>query len=75
METRFGMSPNYLKDVLQMVLRLILSAYPCRCCGPYSNPGFAIIYLGNIYANGVRVDAMQSYNNILIVALEDYLFK
>ena len=28
METICGISPNYSKDVLQMVLRLILSAYP-----------------------------------------------
>ena len=29
LKTRIGMSPNYLRRVLQMVLCLILSAYPC----------------------------------------------
>ena len=30
LKIRIGMSPNYVKRVLQMVLCLILSAYPCE---------------------------------------------
>ena len=33
------------------------------------------INLGDVLVNGVRVRTMQNHENILIIALDDYLFK